>query len=55
MSARNPGATYGAALDRVQRAEREMRAAFHRWEKYRAALLRCERRLDEAQRADGAP
>lgn len=44
----NPGAQYGAALDRVRAAERDMRRAFHRWEKHRAALARCERRLDEA-------
>lgn len=55
MNARNLGAAYGRALDQVNRAEAKMRRAFHAWEKARAALLRCERRLDDAQRAGIAP
>lgn len=48
MSGRNLGAAYGRALDQVNRAEARMRRAFHAWEKARAALIRCERRMDRA-------
>ena len=54
MNSRNRGAEYGTALERVRRAELDMRRAFHRWEKYRAALARCEKRLDLAMREAGA-
>lgn len=52
MSARNRGAQYGKQLDKCARAEARMRRAFHAWEKERAALQRCERRLDDAMRHD---
>lgn len=55
MSVKNPGAAYGLALDRLHIAEARLRRAFHAWEKCRAALIRCEQRLDDAQRASGAP
>lgn len=60
MNPRNLGAAYGAALDRCNKAEREMLRAIHRWEKYRDELKRAERRLDEAQgepstSTEGAP
>lgn len=50
--ARNPGVVYGAALDKLQKAERELRRAFHRWEKCRVTLSRCERRLDLAMQIE---
>jgi hypothetical protein len=45
---RNAGAVYGAALDRHQKAERELSRALRKWDKTRAALRRCEKRLDQA-------
>lgn len=52
MSARNPGVLYGAALDKLNKAERELRRAFHKWEKCRAVLNRRERGLDAAMKIE---
>ena len=50
--AKNPGAVYAAALDRHQKAERELSRALRKWDKTRVALRRIEKKLDAAQAAD---
>lgn len=47
--ATQPGAKFQKALTELERAEKDLRRAFNRWEKRRAKVLRMEKRIAQAE------